>query len=355
MLPLLLACSAPESEPIVWKSLPGGGSVTDGGPATANGGPSVSNGDDYVANGGTALGSDTAADPDHCVTSGALRDVRAYMADGHGAELVATGPLYGAHGAAAVQKLDASCAPVWTYHVPAGDTLWWFRLAVDAGGNVVVAGSLSASSETNADLRTGGALFVMKLGPSGQLLWRAASPLGGRLTRIVLAPAGDIVVSGRAQDTQSGARYDMVARYDAAGRQRWQKPFGDDHARVADLTVDDKGAVLVAGRFSAPFDFGGGLLSPVHTGSDTDTFDAFLAKYGESGNHTWSKRFGDAETQSLDRVTVDAAGSVTVRGRGNGTIDFGGGPLQLGEDGTFGAGFDRSGNYVWSAVDPAGG
>jgi hypothetical protein len=253
-----------------------------------------------------------------------------------------------------VQKLDAHCNPTWTYAVPATDTLWSFRLAVDDAGAVVVAGSLSAASEPDAHLRDAGALFLMKLDPGGHLLWRAVSPQAGHLARLVLDPGGDVVASGRAQDG-SGSAWDVVVRHDGEGQLRWQKPFGDARARVADVALDGAGAVLVAGRFAAPFDFGGGVLSPTHTAAAPDGFDAFLARYEAAGTHAFSQRFGDERSQSLDRVSADAAGQVTVRGRGSGVIDLGGGPLALGEDGTFAAGFDAAGNHVWSAVEPPGG
>ncbi|APR76193.1 Hypothetical protein A7982_01540 [Minicystis rosea] len=341
LLPLLLACSEPDTAPVGWKSLP-----TDGGASSMHGPIVVDDG--AVTNGGVTA-PPAVDDPDHCVSSGALHDVRAFMSDGHGAELVARGPLYGGHGTAIVQKLDASCNPVWTYTPPAEDTYWFFRLAVDPSGDVVVAGSLSAASESNSTLRSSGALLLLRLDPSGHLRWRSISALGGRLVRIVLAPAGDVVVSGRAQDTQQGTKWDLVARYDAAGHERWRKPFGDELARIADLTVGADGSVVVAGRFSRPFDFGGGTLTPA---GDESTFDAILVKEDAAGNHLFSKRFGDAASQSFDRVTVDASGNITARGRGNGTIDFGGGPLTLGDDCTFSAGFDASGNYAWSTLDP---
>ena len=343
LLPLLLACGEPAPDTIAWKALP-----NDAGASTIHGPIVIGSG--AVTNVGGAA--PAIEDPDHCVTSGTFPDIRAFMADGHGAELVARGPLYGGHGAAVVQKLDARCNPVWTYTPPAEDTYWFFRLAVDPSGDVVIAGSLSAASEPNAILQSGGALLLMRLDPEGHLRFRSVSTLGGRLMRIILAPGGDVVVSGRAQDTQHGGKWDLVARYDVTGHARWEKAFGDDLARVADLAVGTDGSVLVAGRFSRPFDFGGGLLTPQHTPGDASTFDAFLVKDDAAGNHLWSKRFGDEASQSFDRVTVDASGNITARGRGNGTIDFGGGPLVLGEDRTFSAGFDAAGKYTWSMLDP---
>jgi hypothetical protein len=118
LFPLLLGCGPAEPDASGWKDLP-----LDSGVPAGNGGVSVTDGASRapdgasVANGGAAT-----VDADHCASGGALHDVRAYMADGHGAELVARGPIYGAPGPASVQKLDAHCNPTWTYAVPATDT-----------------------------------------------------------------------------------------------------------------------------------------------------------------------------------------------------------------------------------------
>jgi hypothetical protein len=295
-----------------------------------------------------------AADPEACITGGAFTDVRAYAIGDDGSAVVATGPAYGSAGTAVVRKLDASCKTVWTFQPPPGDTLWILRVAAEPSGDVVVAGGVSSASEQDPELRSGGAVLLMKLDRDGHARWRASTRLGGRLARILLAPAGDIVVSGRVRAPQSGDRFDVVARYDASGHERWEKPFGDSRAHVNDLVVSDAGDVIVGGIFAEPFDFGGGVLTPAHTPDMLDTFDAFLVRLDASGAHRWSERFGDERSQSIDRVTLGANGQISVRGRGNGTIDLGGGPLALGEDGTFAARFDAAGHWLWSGPDTGG-
>lgn len=300
-----------------------------------------------------ALAPDGGADPDPCVTSGAFHDVRAYAPAPSGGEIIATGPALGSNGAAAVQKVDASCQPVWTFRAAPGESLWILRVAADAAGNVFVAGAFSSAAEPDADLRRDGAILLMKLDAQGHPVWRDGSHAGGRLSRVVLAPGGEVVVSGRSHDGQ-GEKADFVARYDANGQVRWRKAMGDGRARAADLAVGDDGETVIGGRFSGAFDFGGGVLTPAHAPGNVDTFDAFLVKYGPAGEHRWSKRFGDDDSQSIDKVTVDGTGRVTVRGRGSGTIDLGGGPITLGQDGTFAGGLDGAGRWLWSGVDTGG-
>jgi hypothetical protein len=55
--------------------------------------------------------------------------------------------------------------------------------------------------------------------------------------------------------------------------------------------------------------------------------DAFVTKLGPTGTHVWSKRFGDAGLQAALGVAVDAAGDVVVTGYFTGTINCGAGNL----------------------------
>ncbi len=71
-----------------------------------------------------------------------------------------------------------------------------------------------------------------------------------------------------------------------------------------------------------------------------------MAKLDASGNHVWSKRFGGADDDGADGVSVDAAGNVVLAGLSTGTINLGGGALPSGA--SFVGKLDASGNHVWS-------
>jgi len=133
----------------------------------------------------------------------------------------------------------------------------------------------------------------------------------------------------------------------AGGIALWSKRFGNggNWACGNATAVDNAGNVVVAGDFDhTTIDFGGGPF--VNTG----WVDIFLAKFDSSGNHLWSKRFGDEEyDQSAAGAVFDSAGNVVVHGTFGGTVDFGGGPLTAADLGNiFVAKFDPNGNHVWS-------
>ncbi|MBI4705981.1 MAG: SBBP repeat-containing protein [Deltaproteobacteria bacterium] len=135
----------------------------------------------------------------------------------------------------------------------------------------------------------------------------------------------------------------FVAKLDKDGKHLWSKHFA---GAGSGITTDGSGAVLVAAKFAGTVDLGGGPLT------SAGDWDIFVAKLDKDGQHLWSKRFGDATSQSGIgdlQVAADAAGNVLVTGNFAGTVDFGGGPLvAAGYEDLFLAAFDTSGQHLWS-------
>ena len=77
--------------------------------------------------------------------------------------------------------------------------------------------------------------------------------------------------------------------------------------------------------------------------------DGFVAKLDPAGNHLWSKGFGGAGPQSGLGVATDAAGNVVLTGHFEGTVDFGGAGLtSAGGGDVFVAKLAPDGNHLWS-------
>jgi len=122
--------------------------------------------------------------------------------------------------------------------------------------------------------------------------------------------------------TSAGESDAFAVKLDAAGNHVWSKRFGDSSFQEAfGIAADPAGNVVVTGRFEGTADFGGGTMLS-HGGQD-----AFVLKLGSSGNHLWSKRFGDGADQGAALVAIDGAGAALVSGLFWGQIDCGGGPL----------------------------
>jgi hypothetical protein len=171
--------------------------------------------------------------------------------------------------------------------------------------------------------------FVAKLDPAGNHLW--SKGVGDARGHVTTDAAGNVLVGGAFEGSVdfgggplvSAGGYDVfVAKLDPAGNHLWSKHFGEGGQQACDgVATDASGNVLVIGDFNGPLDFGGGPLA--NAGFD----DVFVAKFDPTGNHLWSKRFGDWSEEEGHGVATDAAGNALVTGVFEGTVDFGGGPL----------------------------
>lgn len=128
----------------------------------------------------------------------------------------------------------------------------------------------------------------------------------------------------------------------------WSKSFGGMNEDVISAIAIDpaNGDIVATGYFPDTIDFGGGPLP------STGSTDFFVARFDALGNHLWSKRFGDMQSQTGNDIAVDAQGRIYVVGEMQGSIDFGDGvPVtSKGDLDAFVASFDAQGNYLWSRL-----
>ena len=137
--------------------------------------------------------------------------------------------------------------------------------------------------------------------------------------------------------------YDVsIARFDAAGNHLWSKRFGDTDAQIPNgVAVTDSGIIATTGFFGGTVSFGSSLVS-------AGGWDIFFATRNASGAPLSSNRFGDASGQSGDGVALDSLENICLIGGYGGTVDFGGSPLtSMGGD-IFIAKLDSLGNHLWS-------
>jgi hypothetical protein len=257
-----------------------------------------------------------------------------------------------------VAKLDPGGKVVWARTFGQGEAT---SVAVDAAGNVLATGTINGVVDLGGGPLAGGSesAFLLELDPSGNHLWSKVFGQVGAPNptyRVAAAPGGDVVLAGEFQSpidfgggpiSAPGTGSLFVVRLDASGSHLWSKGFGDIPGLVHGLAVDGSGNVLFGGDINGAgtMDFGGGPI--VGAGN----YDIFLVKLDASGNHVWSKGFGDPNAQYLEDLRVDAAGDVIVSGGFMGNLDLGGGPLSpspvLYNPDFFLAKFDPSGNNLW--------
>ncbi|WP_441288667.1 nucleotide-binding protein [Sorangium sp. KYC3313] len=248
------------------------------------------------------------------------------------------GPLTATGTDAFVAKFDRFGAHVWSKLFPGDGNQFAMALAVDAAGSVLVAGRAFGRVDLGGgELASRGSddVFVVKLGGGGEHIWSRIFGGSGaeRCDRIAVDAAGDVLVAGgyhgavdfgAGELTSAGMRDAFVLRLASDdGRTLLAMRAGgegDDYAHG--IAVDADGNLLVAGYFEGSIDLGGAQLE------SAGLSDIFLAKLRPSGDHVWSARFGGAEADEAHDVAVhQATGDVALTGTFASTIDLGGGPL----------------------------
>lgn len=170
---------------------------------------------------------------------------------------------------------------------------------------------------------------------------------------VALDPAGYVVATGSffgAIDlgggplSSAGQQDVYLAKFDSSGNHIWSRRFGDAVAQFArTVVIDGSGNVILTGSFNGSVNFGGTSL--VSAGG----LDIFVVKFDTNGGLVWSKRFGDANTQTGNDVALDSAGNLIATGAFSGSVDFGGGMLaSAGQSDIYLVKFDVNGNHVWS-------
>ncbi|WP_437484288.1 hypothetical protein WME75_44525 [Sorangium sp. So ce1014] len=174
--------------------------------------------------------------------------------------------LDSAGNAVVVATAGAGAAPivastfVVSKYAPTGDVLWVqafesssdplfgggvtaHAVAIDAADEIFVTGVTDGSIDFGSGTLPVGSVLV-KLDAAGEPIFGRSVRFGGR---IVLDPAGDIIVAGRG-----------LSKIDASGMELWSINFNAD---VQDIALSPNGMVAVAGSAFGPVDFGTGPIT----------------------------------------------------------------------------------------------
>ena len=258
-----------------------------------------------------------------------------------------------------VAKFGAGGNHIWSQRFGDPSEQYGKGVAADGLGNVIVTGRMVGNADFGGGLLIGDGqpdIFVAKFDSSGNHLWSErfgdTNLQWGR--SVATDGSGNMIITGRLKGTVDFGGGPLtaainenifVAKFGPSGNHIWSQRFGEGSciAWGSSVSVDGLGNVIVSGPFWGSVNFGGGLLWTA------GRFDTYIAKFDPSGNHIWSKRFGDGEDSSSHGVAVDGSWNVIITGSMEGTVDFGGGPLTCsGEHDIYIAKFDRDGNHIWS-------
>jgi hypothetical protein len=266
-------------------------------------------------------------------------------------------------------KYDANGNALWAKSAGGTITDWASSIAVDAFGNIYLAGNFSSptlafgyDTLTNAGgINNPFDIFIAKFDANGNVLW--AKSAGGteedRPVSIAIDTSGNAYVTGFFYSstitfgsttlTNHGSANSadiFLAKYDANGNALWAKIAGGTSSDIAlSGALNDSGSTYVAGYFVSPtISFGSYTLMNIGSG------DLFLAKYDANGNVLWAKSAGGTSGDWANSIAMDASGNIYVAGYfASSTITFGYYTLtnMLGGD-LFLAKYDANGNVLWA-------
>ncbi|XXX73217.1 hypothetical protein WMF30_36770 [Sorangium sp. So ce134] len=258
---------------------------------------------------------------------------------------------------------------VWSARIGADSDQYADHIAVDAAGNVVVAGffldqiSLCGASLTSAEQADS---YMAKFDPAGNCLW--SKQFGyTEIHNVALDASGSVVLAGSFGDyftetidlgggplITAGLEDIFVAKLDAGGEHLWSKRFGDAALqRAYGVSVDGAGDIVVSGTFQGSVDFGGGPLvssggfGPLEPGSVTWGGNAFVTKLDPEGELLWAKRLGQDGPQTALDVATTAGGDIAITGLMYGDVDFGTGLMDCTYGDAFAAKLDATGAVRW--------
>lgn len=174
-------------------------------------------------------------------------------------------------------------------------------IALDSQGNIYITGdtlSFGGGSPASRDA------IILKFGPSGKLLWQRiwggsnASDIGNGID---VDPSGNIYVTGVTQSYGSGGSDAFILKIDPSGSLLWQKTWGRaGNETGTGVVVDQSGNAYVAARTDS---VGAGLL------------DVALLKFDPSGALLWQETWGGLDSDLADSIAIDwSAGSIYVAG-----------------------------------------
>lgn len=114
-----------------------------------------------------------------------------------------------------------------------------------------------------------------------------------------------------------------VLKLDNAGNFVWVTPIGNNAGtltRAFDVTTDAAGNIIVAGRFAGTVDFDPGAGTHDET---ANAIDAYLLKLSSAGAFNWVRTWGGAGLNCAFGVAVDAADAIYTTGIFAATCTFG--------------------------------
>jgi hypothetical protein len=258
-----------------------------------------------------------------------------------------------------VAKLDMDGNHLWSKKFGDAAEQYANGVAVDSEGNIFVVGEFKGTIDLGfPGLASSGDfdIFLVKLASMGSQLWvkRFGDGAAQSGEAVAVDSADGVAITGSVDGTVNfgggnlaplGGADIFVARFDKTGVPLHSSRHGDSSSAQSGLALATIGQdLVVAGSFLGTATFGG---APITSAGGADLF---VARFGPSGAHVWSKGFGSTGDQFARAVGTDASSNILLTGSFYGSLTFGGSTFtSAGEnDDMFVTKLDGAGAHVWS-------
>lgn len=199
---------------------------------------------------------------------------------------------------------------------PASGTAGAKATAVDANGNVFVVGQATGSfgNQLNQGAED---VYLTKYDSVGQVEWTRllGSAESANAYGLAVDASGNVVVAGSVTGNLTpsavgGGTDSFVAKYDTQGNQSWVRqvaPLSDDQANS--VSIDASGNIYVAGQVAT-------AIAAGQTSAGGN--DAYLTKLDPKGTVLYHRQFGTASSDSAAKTAIASDGNPIVASVQNG-------------------------------------
>ena len=190
-------------------------------------------------------------------------------------------------------------------------------------------------------------------GSSAEDAWGVSTDSSGNLyiTGYTTSASG-IATAGAYQTSYSGTGDAYIAKFSKAGSLLWATYFGGNNVNEAfGISLDNKGNIYIAGATTCTS--GIATSGAFQTSFGGGSYDAFLAKFSNSGTRTWATYFGGTGLEEATGVRADDSGNVYISGFSTSTSGIAtAGAYQTsfaGLEDAYLAKFSGSGSQLWAS------
>ena len=226
-----------------------------------------------------------------------------------------------------------TAAPNWPRTAGGSESDAAGSVAVDASGNVYVAGTVRGNSNFGLQEITAvnNDIFLAKYNATGNLLWVKQAGGAGEdaASSVVLDASGNVYISGSFRNTanfdsltvtSSGSDDGFIAKYSSSGNPIWARSFGSDSQDVVNtMAIDGLGNIYVGGYHSGNTGFSNSTVTLTTNGKS----DLIAAKYNSNGDLIWARGGGSNGYDFGFGIGTDGNGNVFICGEIKGTGTFG--------------------------------